>query len=342
MRPAFLALTALLAVITPVHADVVVTVDGARLTGRITLIDEGVIHLDTPYAGVLKIKQGQVASFETDAPRVVRLKSGTTMAGPIQSSTDGKLKIISEDGVLETNTSGVVTSWAVGAEDPVVVKNRRSWRFNAGIDLFGKHGNAEEFALGANFKAKLKSPDDELAFFAEYQQREQDGNKTADRAAGGMSYESFFSEVLGWYVRTELETDAIDQIDLRSTSGIGMSYRLINKEHQTLVARTGLGYRFTTYRDDTENESSPTLDFGLNHTYRFKENFAMQNELTYVPSIDDFGRYRVVHDSGLEIPVGSGDNWKIRMGIKHEYESQPAAEEKLDTTYYTRMIYSWD
>jgi hypothetical protein len=68
----------------------------------------------------------------------------------------------------------------------------------------------------------------------------------------------------------------------------------------------------------------------------------MKIDLTFVPAIDDFSNYLFVNDSGIEIPVGSGDNWNVRMGIKNEYDSDTTAEEKLDTTYYTKMVYSWD
>lgn len=343
-----LTLIALIGLNAPGFADQVITNDGAQLTGTITLIDQGVIHLDTAYAGVLEIKQDQVASFETEAPVFIRLASGTTMAGPVQSATGGKLKIQSEDGTLETDMARVTASWSPTAEDPQVVRLRaekealrRQWKFRGGVDLLGKNGNSEEFSLGIKLEAKLKGPNDELAYFAEYEQREKNGEKTEDRLAGGTSYESFFSEVFGWYVRSELETDAIDAIDLRSTSGAGISYRLINNDHQTLVTRSGLGYRYTSYDSIKEDESSPTLDFGLAHTYRFKDDIYIENKLTYVPSFEDFANYRVVHDTGVEIPVGSGDSFKIRVGVKNEYVSQPAAEEKLDTTYYTRMIYSW-
>lgn len=331
------------------QADTVITNDGARLTGAITLIDAGVIHLDTSYAGTLEIKQAEVASFETDAPVFVRLASGTTMAGPVKSSGNGKLKIQSEDGVLETDMARVTATWTPQSEDPAIIAlrekeeaQRRKWKFRGGVDLLGKSGNTEEFSLGAKVEAKLKSPNDELAFYGEYEQREKNGDKTADRIAGGISYESFFSEIFGWYVRTGLESDDIKAVDLRSTSGTGISYRLINEEHQTLVTRSGVGYRYTSFSNGNENESSPTLDFGLAHTYKYKDVFSIENDLSYVPSVDDFGNYRVVHDSGIEIPVGSGEQWKIRMGVKNEYHSQPAVEKKLDTTYYTRMIYSWD
>jgi putative salt-induced outer membrane protein YdiY len=349
MHTKLLALAALLLSSTHGYADKVSTNDGAQLIGNITLINEGIIYLDTTYAGQLKIQQDQVASFETTDPLFVRLASGTTMSGPVRSTGAGTLKIQSEDGTLETDMARVSASWQPTAEDPQIIHlrekeeaMRRHWKFRAGVDLLGKKGNSTEFSLGMDFEAKLKSSNDEIAFFAQYEQREKNGDKTADRMAGGTSYESFFSDIYGWYVRTELETDAIDKIDFRSTSGAGISYRIINLDHQTLVARTGLGYRYTAYSNTKEDESSPTLDFGLAHTYRFKNNFSMENNLSYVPSTDDFGNYNIVHDSSLEIPVGSGDNWKIRMGVKNEYESQPAAVENLDTTYYSKMTYSWD
>jgi hypothetical protein len=177
-RTQILALTALIGLNTAGLADKVITNDGAHLTGTITLIDQGVIHLNTAYAGALEIKQEQVASFETEEPVFIRLASGTTMAGPVQSATGGKLKIQSKDGTLETDMSRVTTSWSPTSEDPQVVRLRaekealrRQWKFRGGVDLLGKNGNSEEFSLGMKVEAKLKSPNDELAYFAEYEQR---------------------------------------------------------------------------------------------------------------------------------------------------------------------------
>ncbi|MFU8849260.1 MAG: YdiY family protein [Opitutales bacterium] len=322
-------------------ADEVITVDGAKLVGTITLVDKGTIHLETSYAGTLKIAQEQVASFSTEEARVVRLESGTIMAGPIESSGNGKLKIRSEDGVLETNTAKVAASWSPGAKDPDIARKERKWRYDASLDLTGRSGNIDKFRFGTGLKAELKGPNDTLAFFFQYEQAEEEDFKTEDRAVGGASYESFFSRILGWYVRTELETDRIDNIKFRSTSAGGLSYRLINKEKQSLVLRSGAGYRYTAFSNNTEDESSPTIDFGLAHSYEFKDIFVMENDLTYAPAIDDFSNFLVVHDSGIEIPIGSSENWKIRMGIRNEYDSEPATDEKLDTFYYTRMIYSW-
>lgn len=330
-------------------ADTVITEDGATLTGEITLINAGKIHLETTYAGTLEIDQSKVASFSTDQPVYVRLASGSTMSGPVQSTGNGTLKIQSEDGTLETDMARVTQSWMPSAEDPQLAELRmreealqRKWKYEGALDVTGKTGNTEEFTVGARFDATLKGPQDELKFYGLYEKTETDGVTTDDRILGGTSYESFFSKHYGWYVRTELEKDTVDQIDLRSTSALGASFRVINKDIQTLVFRTGVGYRYTSYSNGTPNESSPTLDFGLNHWYQYKDVFEMDNSLTFVPSIREADQYRIVHDSGIEMPVANSESWKWRLGVRNEYDSQPAATEKLDTTYYSRLIYAWE
>ncbi len=341
MKKSILLLSLVAGLIASAHADVVITKDGSRLTGEITLIDKGAIHLKTSYAGTLTIQQDQVDSFETKQPVVVRLESGTIMSGPVQASAGGKLRITSEDGVLETNTSKIAATWTPGSDDPEVSRNRREWRYDASVDLAGRSGNVEKFGVGVGLKAELKGPNDTLAFFFDYEQAEEEQLKTEDRVAGGASYESFFSQVLGWYVRTEMEMDNIDNVKFRSTTAGGLSYRLINKDAQSLVFRSGLGYRFTDFDTNAASESNATIDLGLAHRYEFRNLFVMRNDLTLVPAIDDFSNYRIVHDTGIELPIGSSQNWKIRFGVNNEYDSEAATTENLNTSYYSRMIYSW-
>ncbi|ADH86791.1 DUF481 domain-containing protein [Desulfurivibrio alkaliphilus] len=217
----------------------------------------------------------------------------------------------------------------------------RRWLYEAALDLAGKEGNTREFGLGGSLTAVLKGPDDALKLIAEYERKKTDGEKSTDQMLGVVDYESFPSKYLGWYIRTALEKDVIERVKLRSTSGTGLSYRLINQEHHTLVARSGIGYRYTRYDNDIENDSDPTMDLGLIHRYEFGRQWSLRNEVTYSPSLDDFDDYRILHDSALEVPVGVGDFWKLRMGVRNDYNNQPVVEERLDTTYYTRLVVSW-
>lgn len=39
--------------------------------------------------------------------------------------------------------------------------------------------------------------------------------------------------------------------------------------------------------------------------------------------------------------MGLGDFWSLRTGVRNEYDSRPAGEKRLDTSYFMRLILKW-
>jgi len=335
MRLSFLLILSIIAFSSSAIADVLKISDGSRLSGKIIKVEDGTISLKTTYAGTIKVKQSEVLSFETEEPVLANLKGGKTVTGAVESKGD-KVRIGKKDSHGLVNLSQILSLKPDPGKDP-----KKDWIFSAGFDLLGKQGNTEEMSLGANALVARKGPKDELKFTAEFEDREKNSEKTADRIAGGASYEYFFKDSLGWYLRSELESDDITSVNLRSTTGAGASYRLLNRDEQTLVVRSGLGYRFIDYETMKNDESSLTLDLGLTHNYKFNDMVSIANQLSYVPGIGSSGNNRFVHDSTLIFPIGNGEHWSLKLGIKNEYETEPAVPEKLDTTYYSKMSFSW-
>ncbi len=335
MRLSFLLILSTIAFSSSVIADVLKISDGSRLFGKIIKVEDGTISLKTTYAGTIKVKQSEVLSFETEDPVLANLKGGKTLSGAVESKGD-KVRIGEENSLGLVNLSQILSLKPDPGKEP-----KKDWIFSAGFDLLGKQGNTEEMSLGANALIARKGPKDELKFTAEFEDREKNSEKTADRIAGGASYEYFFKDSLGWYLRSELESDEITSVNLRSTTGAGASYRLLNRDRQTLVVRSGLGYRFIDYETMKEDESSLTLDLGLTHNYKFNDMVSIASQLSYVPGIGSSENNRFVHDSTLVFPIGNGERWSLKLGIKNEYETEPAVPEKLDTTYYSKMSFSW-
>ena len=335
MRLSFLLILSTIAFSSSVIADVLKISDGSRLFGKIIKVEDGTISLKTTYAGTIKVKQSEVLSFETEDPVLANLKGGKTLTGAVESKGD-KVRIGEENSLGLVNLSQILSLKPDPGKEP-----KKDWIFSAGFDLLGKQGNTEEMSLGANALIARKGPKDELKFTAEFEDREKNSEKTADRIAGGASYEYFFKDSLGWYLRSELESDEITSVNLRSTTGAGASYRLLNRDRQTLVVRSGLGYRFIDYEAMKEDESSLTLDLGLTHNYKFNDMVSIASQLSYVPGIGSSENNRFVHDSTLVFPIGNGERWSLKLGIKNEYETEPAVPEKLDTTYYSKMSFSW-
>src|SRR5687767_8338797 len=83
-------------------ADTVDIENGSSIVGKITKIDAGTVVVSTDYAGLITIKQAQVASMATDAPVAVRLESGTRVDGRLTAGPSGSVQITGAEGAITT------------------------------------------------------------------------------------------------------------------------------------------------------------------------------------------------------------------------------------------------
>lgn len=334
--------------VSQLSADIVTTRDGARIVGKVTKIDDGKIYLTTSYAGDLVIKQSEVSGLTTDAPIVVRLASGTTLQGTVASEGE-TLKINGPDGQLLTQMGKVAATWAPGSEDPQIVAMKkqlkareRHWAYEVALDANGKTGNKEQLGTAVSARATLKTPEDTLQFYTGYNRQVTDGTKSADQFKAGVDYQNNFSGKKSWYMRDEGGFDRVKDIELYNVAAAGMGYDFIKEKKHTLTTRAGFSFRYEGYKNPaTTDISSAGLDFGLNHEWEFDAS-KLVNRLTYVPSFDDFANYTVKHESFYELPLAN-PRWKLRVGVSNDYNSQPGAGvERLDTSYFTRLVLNWE
>ena len=323
-------------------ADTIRTADGSTINGKILKVGGGVIEIETPFAGTLKVSQGSVASFSTDAPVNVRFKDGNTVIGTV-SGAAGEVKVDGGSVSATSTVASVTDAWLPGNDSPEVREMKasaRKWKFEAEVDVIGKSGNSDSTAGALGFRATLAGKEDKLQFYAAYARAEQEGNTTVDQAKAGVDYSSSFSKKYSWYVREEIGTDKIQGLDFYSNTAAGLGFDLLKKDNQVLTLRTGLAYRYESYENGTDI-SSPALDLALIHDYT-AATWKLGNRLTFLPTFEDFGVYRILHDSFYETPIAAGP-WKLRLGLANDYNSEPQPGKKeLDTTYYTKFVLGWE
>jgi hypothetical protein len=339
------AIAGLVAAALPASADVVETVNGSTIRGKVIASDDGTIKVETDFAGVVSIKQDQVKSVSTDDPINVALKDGTTTKGALDTS-GSTLRVNTPTGVLSTQTAAVTAVWRDGDKSPAdkaLDALRRKWTYQVGFDLNGKKGNTDRMFLGTDFMAVLKSPADRLAFYGRYARGEEEDTVTQDEAKGGVDYTNYFSERVSWYVRTELGFDRTKDLDLRSQTAAGLGYSFFKRSNWTMEGRAGLNYRFESYAPPLEDFDSAGLDFGFINRYDFSWG-KMTNLVTLTPSFDDFANYVLLHESAIEMPIGTAKFWKLRFGIRNDYTSEPPnpALKSHDWSYFTQLILNWE
>jgi hypothetical protein len=330
--------TLLLCVPLLLEADTIETRNGSRIVGKIDKIDAGSVTITTDYAGQLTVKQAEVTSITTDQPVAVRFSSGTRVDGRVTTGAGGAVQVATADGTISSTIPNLAASWAAGAVDPDVV---RRWAYEASVDVAGKTGNSEQLGSAADFRATLRTIKDLLQFYAGYNRQISDGVKAADQLKLGLDYSNNFSGRYSWYVRDEGGFDRVKDVELYNVAAMGAGFDLVKEPKRTTTGRIGLSFRYEGYRNPaTADVKSAGLDVGLNNDLEFG-NSKLVTRLAWVPTFEDFGTYRLTHESFFQIPLAN-PAWKLRLGVSNDYNSTPpVGVEKLDTAYFTRLVLNW-
>jgi hypothetical protein len=343
---AFAACIAAVCAVAHLSADVVETKSGSRITGKVLKIDGSAVVVDTDFAGEIKVKQSEVVNITTEAPLNFRLEGGTVIQGTLSSPSGGGAVVVSGPaGTINSTIDKVQATWNPGSIDPELAALQRGWAYEVAVDITGKNGNKEQLGTSFSARAVQKNAQDTLQFYTAYDRQETDGVKSADQFKAGVDYANNFAGRLSWYTRDEGGFDRVKDIELYNIAAAGLGYDFIKKPKQTLTGRAGLSFRYEGYKNPQNDDvKAAGLDFGLNHEYTGSF-WSVVNRLSWVPLFEDFDNYRIQHESFLELPLAD-PKWKMRLGVSNDFNSQPPIKdgvrvEKLDTTYFARLVLSF-
>ena len=108
-----------------------------------------------------------------------------------------------------------------------------------------------------------------------------------------------------------------------------------------MTGRVGLAYRYENYSGEGgQDVHSVAMDLGLNQAFKFS-NSELTARAAIVANLDDFTNMHITQETDYDVPLGRS-YWKLRLGVSNDYNSKPAEDvRKLDTTYFGRLILSW-
>jgi putative salt-induced outer membrane protein YdiY len=326
-------LLAALVAASRLSADVIETKSGARIVGKIARIEAGSIYVSTDFAGDIVIKQSQVTAITTDTPVAVRLATGAQTVGQI-ATANGVLQIAGTGGTIAVPVDQLAATWPAGSRE-------NQWKFEATVDIEGTTGNKTQLGTQVGFSATLVTPQETLEYYSGYNRQVTDGAKSADQFKIGVDYTNDLTDRTSWFARDEAGFDRIMDIRLYDTAAVGYGYDLVKTSADTLTVRAGLAYRYDDYEDPlVPTLSTAAADFEIAHDLK-EHNWELVNKLTVVPALSEFRNVAATQDSYYQVPL-LNPAWKLRIGVSNDYQSEPGPGiEKLDTTYYTRLLLDW-
>jgi putative salt-induced outer membrane protein YdiY len=361
-----------------VSGDEIHLTDGSRLIGTAGAMDSDGLSFETSFAGAIKIDASKIAGIVTDQPMTVALASGDRVTGALQyDGAAGQRLTGTTFGDVPIDLSRVVAIWPAGATAPATagatggpaveqmraehqadleatrqryetemaslrddaVRYTPKWTADLELGLNGQTGNTEEVNFDGRIHAKRATQVDRFMLFVEGHFGRQNSVRNTNEVKGGAKYEIDISERAFAYASTILEFDEFENLDLRSNVTVGLGYFFIRQDDQTLKGRVGAGYQHESF-DDGSMEDQGILEIGVEYEKQFAPWLLFTHETTYYPALDGLDDYRIVSETAGVIPIANSDAWKLRVGMRNEYDAMPQPGiDNLDTYYFLNIVY---
>lgn len=321
----------------PVPTDEIVLKNGSRLVGAVTGIREGVVSIDTDFAGTLSVSMDQIVSMKTSEAATLMLADDS---------------LLEEQGI-EVRESELIVAQGTAAEksyalDQLLVVNPEPWETgvgyqNSGIVSFAfaiERGNSDTDELDYKLESYWRSLRDRFTLKLDGEVDEANDQKNADNWLVLGKYDYFLSDTTYWGVNASAESDEFKDLDLRYLIGPYYGREFLTDPQFTLTGEVGVSYVNEDFIT-AEDQDYPAANWYL----RMTSDYLGGDSQLY---LDQRGIWNLDSTSDLVIDTALGLSfpllWSLEAAaeILWEYDTGAVADvEKLDETYRLRIGYSW-
>ena len=329
--------TAAIAEESAVPQDEIILKNGSKVLGTVTSARDGVLTVETDFAGTLSISSEKVLSVHTEGELVVQMADGQIIRDkPI--TMEGDLIIITEG-------NGDQLSYAI---TDIQLINPEEWELGNGYKASGnvsfawalERGNSDTDELDYRLESIWRSLEDRYTVRFNGEVDEANDTEIADNWTIIGKYDYFLQDY--WYtgVNVSAEQDQFADLDLRYYLGAYLGHQFYTESIFSLEAELGLAYvneDFTT---------APDQDYpGANWSVRISSDYLGAGTSLYI-NHDAIWNLDTTEDIILNTAFGLSfpllGNLEAAAEVLYEYDSGAVTDiEKLDETYNFRIGYTW-
>ena len=323
-------------------ADQVVLSNGDRLTGTITKSDGKTLVIKTDLAGEITIQWTAVQSLTSATPLHV-VTAAKTVVGPVTTS-DGSLAVSTTPGgpveVPRAEVTALRNDQAQAAyEKSLHPSLLQGWVGGANIGFALTGGNSETKNLAIAFTADRKTSHDEIALYTNtiYATNDAAGavpSVTANATQGGARYDRNLTKLVFAFGSADFQTDALQNLNLRSVLGGGLGLHAINTSRTTLDFLGGVNYTKESYIGMDRDFAALTL--GEELTYKLGASTVLAEKLYFFPDLSDTSQYRGTFNFGTITKISKWLGWQNAFG--DIYVTNPPVGKKQNDVQLTTGI----
>lgn len=314
--------------------DEVILKNGSRLIGTVTNSKEGVVTIETDFAGTLSIAMDQVASVNTRNPVVVLMTDESVLSDTALRIDEEQLIMASSEQAYPLQEVQVINP------DPWELGQGYRWTGTIGFALTRERGNTDTDELDYKLDSVWRSKRDRYRLSANGQNDEADGVKTADDWQVSTKYDYFLQGPNYVGLLALAEKDKFQDLDLRYLVGPYFGRQFYEEPIFSFNGELGFSYV------NEEYNMAEDQDYGAsNWSLHASSNYLGGDSSLYfdqlgVWSLEDTSDVIVNSTFGLSFPL----LWSFEAAaeVLLEYDSGAVDDvDDLDQTYKIRIGYTW-
>jgi putative salt-induced outer membrane protein len=341
------------------HADVVTLKNGDHITGSVTELAGGKLTVKTTYGGDVAVAWDQVTSVKVDKPLLVIKENKAGKKIVFQKTeftaierTDAGFALTTTAGTSNVAAGDLTTVRSVEAEQAYEASLHpnlaHGWTGGANLSVALARGNSSTTTIGAGVNAVHPTSTDKTSLYYNtlYTRDDIVDQTTANLTNAGLRYDHNINPKLFGFGTLDFNTNALQDLDLRTIAGGGLGFHAINKPVQTLDILAGVVYTHESYSSEIDpstgllvpstTNSFAALDIGETYTRKLGANSAFTEQGYYFPDLNDTSQYRGTFNAGLSTKIKSFLSWQV--AFSDIYVTNPPAGLKANDVIFTTGV----
>ena len=319
------AVCCVLAVLTGADAaagqqtDVIVLINGDRVTGKIEELERGRLRVDTRYVGVVSINWRRVAEVRSDLLFEVELANGRRFLSTIgPAEDDGRISIDRGNGPEAVPHLSVVR--LVPLRDSFWSRMRGS--LDAGVSFLSQD-NRLDYTLGAT--AEYRAANYSISLNANSLLRLQDSTSNVNRQDVSLAFRRNLARRWFWTLWSATQSNSELDLDVRNTVGGGAGHYFVNSNRWRFRSAVGIGYSRERYDGQRGGNTTTGLLSNVLEFFNFGSRVTdITLQLNLLPILNQKDRYRFEGDLNGRHELFA--DFFLRLRVFSSVDSRPPTE----------------
>lgn len=333
----FGVVSALYAEDAAMNSDVIVLKNGSKIMGTVTGSRNGIVTIETDFAGVLGIAVEKISSLQTASSVVIQLADEPPLAEqPLRIQDE---LVLIEDGAGSEQARALAELRLVNPE-PWELGLGYKWTGKVSLAMLKERGNTDIDELDYSLESTWRSRQDRYRLRYNGENDKNNNETTVDKWYAQGKYDYFFEGPNYGGVQASAEHDKFADLDLRYLLGPFLGRQFYEEPIFTFSAELGASYVNENFVI-AEDKDYPAATWALNGS----SNYLGGDSRLYVDqrgilSLDEPSDYVVDTTFGLAFPLF----WSLEAAAELLLEYDAGAVEgvdKLDQIYRFRVGYTW-